>query len=391
MPDNLPNPVPADPPQPALPQEPVPPVSGTPPDPSGPVGEPAQGGPPEEAVEFSPFRDALKDRGYPTDSFENDEALLDHICNLAKQVPDLQDAARYAQYVAPYATEIDELIRAREAQAGGPQAPQEPAAQPGGEEPAPYWEPPPEWDRAWIKDLYQDDSDPANPQLRARPNAHPDLPRRYMAYREWQDRVQDRLLSDPAAAIRPGLKEDFESLRKEARQIAREELEAYRQEQRANAFALENQDWLYQQGGDGQPVIDQQTGQPTMTPAGWAFMNCAQRLAAGGLDPNLIPEMAMQMVSGQLPPQAGAEPPTASPPTQAGAGTPAAPAAGAELSPAEASRERFLTAPIRPPTGFTPNRTGTLSGSAQPQGPPQNPNEDEITVLTRAMRNAGLM
>ncbi len=304
------------------------------------------------------FRAALQAKGYDVSGFADDDTLLEHVTSemqRARQIPDLAQKARYFDYLSPYAADIDALIKAKQAPA------------PAKAEEKPYWEKPPEWDRAWDAGLEWDDQ---SQQYRARAGFHPDLPRKYAARKEWERRAAARLLEDPAAVVREGFKSDFEGLRGEFRQMAQEELGRYRQEQQANAFVLENAGWLYEQAG-GRPKLDPSTQQPIFSVNGLRFAQVAQQLAAAGTQPEYIPSLALQLMGGT-----GQQPPSLAP---AGANPPGIP-------PGVALREQFIAG-----SQFAPGRGGGQMPSAVgPGGVPIGPDEDIHTMLRRAMEQAGI-
>lgn len=344
----------------ALSSSPEPPIAPAPePEPTPELGVAATPAPEPESEQVS-FRDALQGKGYDVGQFADDDALLEHITGeiqRARQIPELARKAQYFDYLAPYAADIDALIQQKMA----------PAPQKAIEE-TPYWEKPPQWDPLWDRGLEYDEQ---LQQYRARPGFHPDLPQKYAARKEWERRAAARLLDDPAAVVREGLKADFESLRAEARSIAQEELTRYRQEQQANAFVLEHARWLYEPDAGGRPKIDPSTGQPIFSQNGVRFVQLTQQLAAVGTRPEYIPSLALQLMAapGQQSPSLAA--------------TASGPSAG---SPGDALREQFIAG-----GQFAPGRGGgQIASAAQPGAPAVGPDEDIRTMLARAMQQAGI-
>jgi len=310
------------------------------------------------------FRDALVARGYDVSGFEDEEAILDHFVGQAARLPQLEQAARYGQQIAPYYDEFEEYLRQKQ------QAAQPPAAAP---EPEPYWEKPPEWDASWEQYLSTD----AEGHVTTAPNSPaPNIHHKYLARKDWERRQASKLLSDPVAAIRPGLEKDFESLKAEARKIAREEIQAMRQEQQRNGFVVANQDWLYQHDQSGQPVFDPATGDPVFSERGIAFVNLAQELHQAGMPPERIPDFALRM----LPPTAGNgqdSPPAAT--------TPPPPPAQPPAPTADEMKQSFLAG------GYTPGRGGKdIAAAAQPHAPFLGPDEDAKILLEKAFKEHGI-
>lgn len=350
--------------------------------PAPPTTPPIEPPAPTEAVSF---RDALSEKGHDLSQFQDDEALLKHIegqLKLAEQVPQLQQSARYMEYLAPYADKIEQLVQA-ESQPGTVQT--QPAVAPAPTEPvaeADYWDKSPEWDPAWREQITTETAPDGSQTLVCRAGARPDLVTKYHARRDWEQRQSDKLLEDPAAAVRPGLKSDFDALREDFRTIAREELNTYRQQQYDNAFVMENQEWLYQKGADGQPLIDQQTGQSVLSSQGMAFGNIASQLGTAGLDPALVPQVAMQLALGtplgqQTSPASVPNPSVTPVPGQAAPST------------AEAHKEQFLTTALRG-AGHVPNRAGTLAPGSEPNPPAQNSELDARAMLTQVAKQMGV-
>lgn len=309
--------------------------------------------------------DALKSRGYDVSQFDDDEAIVDHLVEQARassRLPQLEQAARYVEYLSPYAEDIDKLIQSKQQPASGP------APEP---EPEHYWGQAPEWDPSWEQFLETD----ANGRVTTGPNSpSPNLHHKYLARREWERRKAAQLVSDPVAAIRPGLQSDFESLKEEARKIAQEEIARLQQDQQANQFVVANRDWLYQQDGNGQPIFDRTTGQPVFSQRGAQFAQLCQELAQSGMDPNQVPAYALRL----LPPENGS--PGGGTPPQAPPATP--PSA---QPPADEMKQNFLAGAFTPPRGGA-----SVASAAQPHAPDLGPEEDARALLDKAFRDAGI-
>lgn len=384
------------------------------PDPTPPPADPSAAAPDPSPIDIQPspepqdlvpqpepegmlLREFLGAEHYDTSQFEDDEALGAHVASqlkAAEQIPQLQQAARYVEYLAPYADQIQEVIRQQQA---GDKTPAQPVAQPTAEpepEPKPYWKPPPQWDPAMEAGLKLDEASGA---YTARPGYHPDLPRQYQAYRDWERTQAALLLRDPAAVVREGLAPDFRAAETRQREIVKEELAAYQETQAANAFVLDNQHWLYQQDPQSNRlVIDPQTGSPVLSPQGMQFQQVASQLQAAGTAPAQIPYLAMQMVASAQAPSAG--PDQTTPPPSSGAPVPPVSSSGtpvAALQPlpgtvpvpvGEQMKDRFIQG-----GAYTPGRDGrSVATAAQPHAPNVGPDEDIHTMLKRDMEQAGI-
>ncbi len=344
--------------------------------------------PPAEADERVSVRDFLSSKGYDTSTFADDDALGEHLLSqleAARQVPQLQQAARYAEWVQPYAEDVEALIRQR--QQGGaepatqpPPAGAQPAAEPAAE---PYWPKPPEWDPTWDQYVTQDDQG----NYVTSPNSpSPGLHHKFMARREWDRRQAARLLEDPAAAVLPGLQPHFDKHQESTLEKVKELLAADRQQQHDNAFVIDNQAWLYQQDANGRPLVDRQSGQPVFSPQGMLFQHYAQQLQGAGTDPSLIPQLAMQMTIGPNGQAQTAQP--AGEPPQPTLQLPGLPATGTTLPaqpPGEQAKDDFIAGGT-----YTPGRSGSIAAAAQPHAPALGPDEDPLVMLERDFKEAGV-
>jgi hypothetical protein len=328
--------------------------------------------PPSEPTETADasqigFRDALKSRGYDVSQFDDDEAIVDHLVEQARvsaRVPQLEQAARYVEYLAPYADEIDKLVQAK----------QQPAAEPTPAEEH-YWGTAPEWDPTWEQYLETD----ASGKVTTAPNSpSPNLHHKYIARRDWERQKASRLVTDPAAAVRPGLQSDFDKINERMDKIE-QGLVSKEETQRVNSFVVANENWLYQQDANGQPVIDPASRQPIFSERGAEFVRIAQELQQTGMDADQIPAYAMRM----LPPENGQTIPS-SPGATTTAPVPAPPTTSTPPV-ADEMKDQFLAGAFTPPRGGA-----SIAAAAQPHAPFLGPDEDAITLLDKAFKQKGI-
>jgi hypothetical protein len=306
----------------------------------------------------------LSQRGFAVDQFPEDDQLLDHLVGQmqqAQQVPHLTQLAQRAQQMEPYLQDFYRYMDERQK-----------AAQPAAPEPEPYWPEPPEWNRQWEQYLKvdQDPNSPTCGQVVAESGARPDLVAKYHAHQDYEKERLAVLLRDPYAAIEPKLAERDKTGEERTREIVGEMIAQQQQQQSANSNVLANQDWLYQRGANGQPMVDPQTGQPAFTQEGHVFYSLLQECAAMGItDQNYAWQAAVRMLPGTLA-QMGLLRPAAGNGDQPGAQPGAQPQQTpvSTLSPREQANQRFVAEALVP----QPNRGQTVVSAAQPHGPTQN-------------------
>lgn len=131
----------------------------------------------------------------------------------------------------------------------------------------------PEWDRSLERFLEAD----ANGVVTERAGAPPGTLARFNEFRHASREFQDRLYSDPAAALAPLL----EKQKAEAREQAHLEYQQRQEVASANRFMHENQGWMFQQQ-NGQVVRDWQ-GNVQLTPNGQQFYEHVSQLKGMGI------------------------------------------------------------------------------------------------------------
>ena len=411
-------------PQQFAPQPPPPPVQQPPPQPQQPPAmavpqqqpavplwpsdllqqpQPGQqpGQPAQPQYEQQSVRDALQQRGFPVEQFPEDEQLLDYLVQqtvAASNIPQLQQLAQQAQ--------AQQQGGAQQAATGQqPATPAKPAAKP-------YWDKPPEWDPQLENFLTE-----KNGVVQVRPEyvavVDPSLPRRYMEFQDWRKRAVNKLLVDPAETIWPGVAE-------KAREIAREEIRQqqneFEQRQFAQAFAADNDPWLYAHDAQGRRLSDPVTGRHVFSREGQVFGGLLQQAAMQGLsDPRASAQWAMMALPSALaqlgyvpqqPQQAPPAQPQMVPIEQLGmaqgqpglqAGTPPAyPGFQPQQPPAQpqlpqSPNDRFLTNAMIQQLS-APGRGGSVAAASSPipAGPPQNTLIDPRTMMTQLCQQLGI-
>lgn len=371
------------PPEPPNPNEPTGTSQGTPSSaslsggvasPPGPEGSP---GPAGVVSSGGGLLDRLAGFGLDTSGFQNDDEALAHLLAAQMQIPELERLAAFGQQVLPYVNEFQEFLKSRqspqEPQAGAAPAAQEP-------QPEPYWPAPPEWKPEYEQFLT---IDPRTGQVVATDPVFAHLVPKYHEYIRWKRERDQAFWRDPVAAIWKGIEQRLEQREKERGFLTKQDLDAYRQQQFANSFAIANEDWLYARDPmTGQPIVNA-NGQRQLSLAGQFYVHniqrleqLAQRMAQG--DPSAqheLAQFALEMtipafLQGQMA-GAGATPPQAD--GNGGAPVPQDP------------RDAYLQAHL-----YSPNRAGSFPTSAT-GNVPQNTKASFQTLLRQRAREAGLV
>jgi len=313
----------------------------------------------------------MRQRGYDVSNYQTGEAALDELIRNAQLTPQYRQLAALGQSVLP------QWDAFREWQAQQQRADQLAPAQPPAE--PPYWDPEPEFDRAWEQFLTSDSGriviDPRFVGM-----VSPELPAKWQRHRDWEQRMSNKLLHDPVEAMKPGLERLIDE---RARQIVQGMLADDHDTQFANNFAVANKEFLYAHDPNTRQILVQPDGNPVLSEAGQLFAYHVQRLSAAGLkDQAMIAEIAMDLVYGVM--AAGAQPqPGAEPPPNVQPGAPQMP----PMSPAQQHRETFLGGA----NSHFPNRGGTLMSPAGQPPVPQNQYQDFGAMLRQRARMTGLV
>lgn len=364
---------------------------------------PSEPPPPDPPAPHPGYRDALKNRGIDLEQFADEDAAMDYVASQIQAAGEYQQAQpllQYAKAMLPYATQIDEMI---EQQRQG-QAPQQPTPQqPGAGQPAPekpYWGELPEWDPA-MEQLLETNAEGV---IVVKPGGQPDLAHRYNKHRmAWRANI-DKVARDPYACVeqpvRKLIQEEIAKAQDQQAQVSQAQITQQRTEQLYHAIVMDNQDLLLQKDAQGRVLTDPQTGQQAFTPQGRAYHEMLGYLMRSNMDPALVPQAALQMVTGfqQAPPApqqpTGQQPGTppnsqpAVPGTSTPMQTPTQPSQAQLTKDQFAGDARFMDGVLGGPNA---NRAGSMAGGAQPGGPPPvNPDAELATMLEHGFDQAGI-
>lgn len=256
--------------------------------------DPGQAAAPTAAAMVA-LREHLASKQFDTSGYDTDEAALDALLKQA------QDAKVYQQHVAYYQHQLQQYQQPQ------PQV----QAQPPVEE-KPYWEPLPEFDPAWTQLL---ERDPASGRLlvkeQFRGHVSPDIAQKAEAFIKAKEDRQMQLLRDPAAAIRPGFKKDFEEVNSK---IARLEQQLVQREAQAQAehFINAYDAVLFNHDDQGRRMRDPTSGEYSLSPFGQAFkVNLVYAMQTFGFSEQQATQYALNQANAyvaQLPQQQQAAP-----------------------------------------------------------------------------------
>jgi len=355
----------------------VPPIAETPPPsiPDAAPGPAPDAGPTDSASPgppVSPFRDGLAQRGFDLSGFETDEAVFDYLQQQQQQahsrIQELQQQAGYLQSQIP--------------------APAEQAlVQPGDKEP--YWPEAPKWDPSWEKRIWVERNEQTGQnELRGDPG---DI-QRYRAYQEWEQGRDRALRQDPYACVR----QPFEDRLVEFRQQIAEDRTAFYQQQQVEqyyqSFVVQHQERFNHCDEQGQPLIDQRTGQPVLTQDGMAFLQLCDQLVQSGTHPMSVPGFALQQLNGMRAggaPAAAANTPAPAQTNLPQPGTQPGTALPAVTTPAQQMKDNFVAEGVEGARRAA-NRAGSVADAAQPHAPHMDPDQDPKAMLEQDFRAAGI-
>ncbi len=323
---------------------------------------------------------SLAQQGLNVGSFASDAELAQYLQQQQQHQQQLQYLAAIGQRAYPHLAEFEEFQRARASQQGQPQ-PGQPAPQ---AEPEGYWPKRPEWRDEWANLIEVGQDGVARMKQGYEFAANPAIVDHYNKYKQWQRDRLNSLLEDPVEAIGKGLEERFEQWAQSRGLVRKEEIQAERDTQFAQAFIHENASWLFAQDQAGQVMVNPANGKPVPTEAGIRFeKNLAVAKNYGVVNQEAAAQMALKMtfaemtmeqqaagqvaVSQQAQMQTpGGQPPNAgSPPPTGPMGPTRNPGAGGWHTMPLNPNEPFLGN-----AGFAPNRAGTAMPS--PISAPQN-------------------
>lgn len=251
-------------------------------------------------AEWEGVRDYAKKLGVEL-PYRDDAAALSGLLDAYRSAQRRDYYADLGRRLAPHTEDFERYL-----------AEQSKPAAPG---PAP-WEPPP-FQKVWASMV---ERDPDTGAIRAKAGYDPAIADKVTAYVEWRE----RFLESPHEVMAP-------LVESRAKQLIREEMQAYRQRAVADQIVAQNAAWLFQHHEDGRPVTTAE-GQRQLTPEGVLYTQTVQALSQAGVtDVELAAGLARTVVEHAALRQAQAAPAGVRTGPN-GAAAPAAPAA-AERAP----------------------------------------------------------
>jgi hypothetical protein len=296
------------------------------------------------------WRDVLAEQGFNLPQDADDATIAQQIAQSYQQTyQQAQAAAQYRQQAAELQYRLQQHEFAQQQQWAAQQA--APPQQPEPKKPSK-----PEYNPAWEKDVVWDAE-----RGRYR-GAHDDVPyavvEKYAAHKEWQrERLSKALEFDPDA-YREEIKAQLQQEMQQQVQSVIQQVEQRQRHQQMSAVAQQilgaQKDQLFQTDATGNPIIDQFTGEPVLSPIGQQYHSIVLELNKRGYtNPQEKDYVANAILHYQrhVAGQQGQQPqPQAAPPV---------------LDKRDQYRNQV--------NGRTSNRTGSLTQTRK-QSTPQNPN-----------------
>ncbi len=227
------------------------------------------------------FLDTLRAAGVDA-NFANEQQALQYLTGLHRQAPELRQLATAGQLYLQHQGEFSEWMRLRQQQ----QAQQ-------GQQQQSWWKAP-EYDPRWTSQVYRD---PHTGALRVQEGADPAIAMKLLAWHEHQRGFLERFSQDPLKAIEPGLKQ---MIAQEAQTLIAQQTQAYQQQTAARQIVEQHSGWLYEQGQNGQPLHDPQTGQPVLNFWGQRYAQHVVNLERQGVtNVQAMNDLALSLVRGE--------------------------------------------------------------------------------------------
>jgi len=234
-----------------------------------PVGQQQQQPAQQPAMES--IQDVIRRFGRPdlVQQFPDDQALLQHLLLQAQQAQTLAPLARYGERVAGNWPAVEQFLAQQ-------QQTQQRQAQ------DPWWKPlwnPPEYNPAWEQQIGRD----AQGNLIPLQGAPPDIVNKYLNYQQFRKATVDKMMANPFEFFEPAI---TQLARREAQQIAQQQLQQHNDRQFATNFIQQNADWLCQKDQSGQPMWNKDaTGQmvPVLSDWGQKFAGYVRDAAGMGI------------------------------------------------------------------------------------------------------------
>ena len=248
------------------------PALPTPTDPNQAAGA---GAPAAAPANFQSIRDAAREYGYDFGQDVTDDRMA--LQKLIAQANANRQADYYAQVgqrLVPHAQQFQEYLAAK----NQPQ-------QPEGRKP---WEAPP-FDQRWASMVTQD---PQTGIYLSKPGVPSEIGKAVNEYADWKQKFDE----NPASVINDMVKV---RAREEAMAIYQEQNAIQQQQQAAQSIVNQNASWFYAQDQSGRRIMDQ-SGRPTPTPAGAAYLRHLGTVRSAGVtNPVQQDALARQLLAGE--------------------------------------------------------------------------------------------
>ncbi len=320
-------------------------------------------------------RDAFAAR-YDVSEFSDDTTFVDAVASRLDQAHSDQPLIDLGRQFAPHAEQWPQFLEWQKEQAVGQAAPPADETPPATDEPASF-----EWDypEPNENDLAFLERDPATGLYRPKQDwiVPPGTAERVNQQVTGQRTMAERLVTQFPSLVNEVTGPVIEGLRSELAELKaafttsqeRQDSATYMQQRAAD---------FYQHDEQGNPVIDQQTGQPALSPVGKAQQNAEGALRELGIsDPAKLREAASLFVGLQQ--EAGR--------FEASNGN-GQPAPAAQAAPQTGAQKRALF--IRTTTQqHSPDRGGTIPDPTAPEGTMQNPSASFSEILDAEVAAGG--
>jgi len=245
------------------------------------------------------FKDFAREQfGYDLSKYQSDEEAAKGLIEASRKVGERDEYAKRYKELEPYLSEFNEFLQNRGQQTQPTQQQQEETAREIRAAYDPQWE-------GWME---RDESTGAVKQDQAgNVKWQVGTPKEVKdGFHQWYDASQ-RFRRDPVSFIKEQAKSllDVDQITEQVRERVFGELQQRHAQEsqvhQAQRILQENSGWMYQTNGQGQPVMDPETGRPVFSERGAAYFNAVQRLTQSGLnDQATIDHFAKQEVAAQF-------------------------------------------------------------------------------------------
>lgn len=342
------------------------------------AGEPAA--PPQPA-----WVDQLRQAGIDPSGFRSEADLANAIAQQQQYIRELSPYAQYGQQVMPYAQQVAEAIGNRKQAAVPVEEPKEPP-QSLDERLREHWNSiwdRPQYDPSWETQVQ------INPETGMFEGTSPFTPAPVVqgmnAYREWQRKALNSLITDPFditwKAIRPGVEDVVKNL-------VQQELNSYRTANDFDRIEQQYESVLYEHDANGNRVVDPATGGYRWSPFGQFTVGKMQELRQMGItDPYKNFNMALDLAKAYLFDNQSASSPE---PTPAAAPSLPQPAAGSMYATAPAGLSPAPQQSFLDRARQIASHSGGAYAPGTPSGPAVQSFENE-SFFSKAAAQMGLL